>query len=689
MSLTVLEGNTFFVCDDDGNASHGSEGLYANDVRYVSLWRMTLDGLPPTLLGTGAQGHYRAASYGYKAAYTGRGAPEIATLRRFFVSVGTFQEELEVANNSHEAVTVRVRYEFDCDFLDLFEVKSREFGQRDLAFARTITPLPTERRYDDDENSYAFAVSGSRFRASALIWFSERGVPGDREIEYEIELGPRENWRLRAHLVLLAGAERAARYSHAHFGAERRRVEESVRTWHDSTPVMETPSTELGATYDQTLADLAALRMRVNGGGELPAAGLPWFATVFGRDTAIVGLQTLALGQGLAREALLALAEHQSEVDDPEKDAEPGKILHELRFGKVAALSSSFPYYGSVDSTPLFLMLLGETFRWTGDAAFARSLEPAARRALAWIEGPGDPDGDGYLEFHRRSKRGLEVQCWKDSWNSMLFRDGTIARSPLAVCEVQGYAYAARLALAEVARAAWGDDVLADRLERDAAALREAFDRDFWIDRDGGYYALALDAGKRQVDSLTSNVGHLLWTGIAKPERVHATARALMSDEMFSGWGVRTMSAREGGYNPIEYHDGTVWPHDTSIACAGLAQHGFRDEATVLHHGLLEAAQHFGWRLPEVIAGYPRGDTSFPVPYPTACSPQAWAAAAPVLTLQAVLGLRPDPATRTLRVQPEAPPGPFDLRLSGIPACGPVWDVEVADGRARVAPQHG
>jgi glycogen debranching enzyme len=584
-------------------------------------------------------------------------------------------------------VIARVRYEFDCDFLDLFEVKSREFGQRDLAFARTITPLPTERRYDDGENSYAFAVSGSQFRASALIWFSERGVPGDREIDFEIELGPRERWQLRAHVVLLAGVERAARYSHAHFGAERQRVEDSLRTWHDRAPTLDTPSTELAETYGQTIADLAALRMRVNGSGELPAAGMPWFATVFGRDTAIVSLQTLSLGQSLSREALAALAEFQSEVDDPEKDAEPGKILHELRFGKVAALGSSFPYYGSVDSTPLFLMLLGETFRWTGDVEFARALEPAARRALAWMEGPGDPDGDGYLEFHRRSRRGLEVQCWKDSWNSMLFRDGTIARSPLAVCEVQGYAYAARLALADVARGAWGDLGLAERLERDAADLRGRFDRDYWIEREGGYYALALDADKRQVDSLTSDVGHLLWTGIAKPERVDATVRALMSNEMFSGWGIRTMSTLERGYNPIEYHDGTVWPHDTSIACAGLARHGFREEAAVLHHALLDAAQHFGWRLPEVIAGYPRAETSFPVPYPTACSPQAWAAAAPVLTLQSVLGLQPDPVTRTLRIDAEAPPGPFELILAGVPAFGELWDVEVADGRARVVRQ--
>jgi glycogen debranching enzyme len=283
------------------------------------------------------------------------------------------------------------------------------------------------------------------------------------------------------------------------------------------------------------------------------------------------------------------------------------------------------PYYGSHDSTPLFLILLDEYERWTGDRELVRRLEPAARAALGWIQGPGDPDGDGYLEYRTRSSRGLDNQCWKDSWNAILFADGTIAQPPIATCELQGYAYDARHRAARLAREVWGDPSLAARLEHEASQLSERFDSDFW-NEERGHYVLALDGEKRQVDALTSNVGHLLWSRIIPEHRAVLTVQRLMAPDMFSGWGIRTMSAADAGYSPIEYHNGTVWPHDSAIVAEGMRLYGFGKEAATLTTALVEATNAFDDRLPEVFAGFPRERTRMPVEYPTASRPQAWSA---------------------------------------------------------------
>jgi glycogen debranching enzyme len=426
--------------------------------------------------------------------------------------------------------------------------------------------------------------------------------------------------------------------------------------------------------------------MRGNAGlGALPAAGMPWFMTVFGRDTLITCLQTMVLGPELAVSALDTLAALQATEDDPSIDAEPGKIVHELRRGRAA--ETWFPrYYGTADATPLFLVLLSEVWRWTGDAPLVQRLRPAAAAALEWCDRWGDLDGDGFVEYHRRTDRGLANQSWKDSGDSQRFHDGTLAESPIAPAEVQGYVYDAKARLAELAREVWRDRPLADRLEREAAELRTRFDEAYWVEERGGFYALALDADKRPVDSLCSNVGHLLWSGIVPPERVDTVVDSLMGDALWSGWGVRTMSTDDAGFNPLSYHNGTVWPHDTSLAAWGLARAGRWPETRRIIHTLLEAASWFAWSLPEVFAGYPRSDTPFPIAYPTAARPQAWAAGTPVLLLRLLLGLEPDPARNALRtVAPGALPSwAGSLSLSGVRAIGRARDVHVDDGLVRV-----
>jgi len=416
-------------------------------------------------------------------------------------------------------------------------------------------------------------------------------------------------------------------------------------------------------------------------GQALPAAGLPWFMTLFGRDSIITSYQALPFGSRLAVTTLLVLAQRQGTRIDDFRDEEPGKILHEQRFGEMTAFEERphSPYYGAADVTPLFLILLDEVERWTGNAELVRQLEMEARAALTWIDKYGDRNGDGYVEYDRRNKEtGLENQCWKDSWNSIQFADGTISRLPRATCEIQGYVYDAKRRCARLARQFWNDPALAEQLEKEAAELKRRFNQDYWLE-DREFFALAIDGDGRKVDSLTSNIGHLLWSGIVEDDKAEAVVRHLMGEKLFSGWGVRTMAEGEGGYNPIGYHVGTVWPHDNSFIAMGLRRYGYREEAAQIAMGMLEAATYFKGRLPEAFAGYPRELTGFPVEYPTACSPQAWASGAPLLLLRAILGL--EPVGDHLLVDPALPAMLGQIELLDIPGR---WGRVDAFGRGRV-----
>jgi glycogen debranching enzyme len=407
--------------------------------------------------------------------------------------------------------------------------------------------------------------------------------------------------------------------------------------------------------------------------------------TLFGRDTLITSLQTLWVAPGLARGALHLLAALQGTHIDAFRDEEPGRIMHEVRSGELTLLGEKphSPYYGTSDATPLWLILLSEYWRLTGQDAFVRARWHNVLAALDWIDDHGDRDGDGYVEYQTRSSEGLGNQCWKDSWDGIQFTDGTIPHLPIATAEIQGYVYDAKLRVAELARKVMGSEGLADRLEREAAALARQFEADFWSDERGGYYVVGLDGDKRPIDSLTSNIGHLLWSGIVPEERARVVAAQLMSDRLFSGWGVRTLSTDDHGYNPIGYHVGTIWPHDNSIVALGLARYGFRDEANRIALAQLEAATFTGLRLPEAFAGFERGLGRFPVPYPTACSPQAWATGAPFSYVQAMLGL--EARDGELRLDPHVPPELGRIGISGLEAGGREWTIEASGSTGRVA----
>jgi glycogen debranching enzyme len=418
----------------------------------------------------------------------------------------------------------------------------------------------------------------------------------------------------------------------------------SFKEWLIAAPRVVSSTEMVGRTYRRSLIDLAALRFFPDPKNfpeaSVPSAGLPWFMALFGRDSILTSYQALPFAPELARTTLQVLARLQGTKVDLFRDEEPGKILHELRFGELTVFKErpQSPYYGAADSTPLFLILLDEYERWSNDKTLVMSLESNARRALEWIDRYGDRDGDGFVEYIRGMETGLENQCWKDSWNSILFSDGKVAEAPRATCEIQGYVYDAKVRCARLAREVWNDEKLAEDLLKQAETLKLKFNQSFWIESKK-HYAVALDKDKRQVDSLTSNIGHLLWSGIVPAERASLIKDHLLGPHLFSGWGVRTMAANETGYNPIEYHNGTVWPHDNSLIAMGLAKYGFRTEASIISQAIFAAAIFFNYRLPEVFAGYSREETEFPVEYPTASSPQAWATGAPLLALRVMLGL--------------------------------------------------
>jgi len=413
----------------------------------------------------------------------------------------------------------------------------------------------------------------------------------------------------------------------------------------------------------------------------LPAAGLPWFMTMFGRDSILTSLQSIAFTPELAATTLRTLGERQGARIDDFRDEDPGRILHEMRFGELTAFEERphSPYYGSADATPLYVVLLDEYERWTGDTKLVRDLEVEARAALNWIDTYADLQGNGYISYQRRNEEtGLENQCWKDSWDSISFRDGRLPGFPRATCELQGYAYDAKMRGARLARRVWRDEAFADKLEKEAADLKRRFNRDFWV-VDGEYFAVAIDADGRQVDSLTSNIGHLLWSGIVDKSKARRVVEHLMGDRLFSGWGVRTLAEGEGRFNPIGYHVGTVWPFDNSFIAWGLRRYGFKEEAARIAEGILDAAAYFDGRLPEAFGGYPRSDTKYPVQYPTACSPQAWSTGAPLLLLRTMLGL--EPVDGQLVVDPALPVAIEHLELLDIPGR---WGRRDAFGRGQI-----
>ena len=674
-TISVLEGNNFVVSDLRGDIDASPTeplGLFAWDTRFLSRWLLTVDGQRPNVLSTDDLDYFYVQFFLVPGTGTIYVDADLSIIRKRAVGNG-FHEDLTILNHKDQPVELKVRIEAAADFVDLFEVKDK-LTKKGECYQRI------------ESDRLVLGYRRETFVRETLITASAKTDIDEHGLSFAVAIEPHGEWTTCLEVVAGLGGlgeyHEEATYGHGDRRA-RPNVKMSLDKLGEAVPRLSCDWPSLQVTYRRSLIDLAALRFypMVLPGQALPAAGLPWFMTLFGRDSIITSYQALPFGSRLAVTTLLVLAQRQGTRIDDFRDEEPGKILHEQRFGEMTAFEERphSPYYGAADVTPLFLILLDEVERWTGNAELVRQLEMEARAALTWIDKYGDRNGDGYVEYDRRNKEtGLENQCWKDSWNSIQFADGTLSRLPRATCEIQGYVYDAKRRCARLARQLWNDPALAEQLEKEAAELKRRFNQDYWLE-DREFFALAIDGDGRKVDSLTSNIGHLLWSGIVEDDKAEAVVRHLMGEKLFSGWGVRTMAEGEGGYNPIGYHVGTVWPHDNSFIAMGLRRYGYREEAAQIAMGMLEAATYFKGRLPEAFAGYPRELTGFPVEYPTACSPQAWASGAPLLLLRAILGL--EPVGDHLLVDPALPAMLGQIELLDIPGR---WGRVDAFGRGRV-----
>ncbi len=673
--VQILEGNTFVVSDDKGDIEASSTdptGLFSFDTRFLSRWVLTVNGQRLTALSTDDLQYFQARFFLVPGSGTVYVDSKLSVIRQREVADG-FHEQLRVLNHESHPVDLEIRIEAASDFADLFEVKDalKKKGQ----YRNEVVDGSLVLRYQREtyvRDTWISAAEPATIDAKGLTFHVTVPAHGEWATELDVVASQGSPDEMGDKPVSVRGQRRV-----------NRDMARGLQKWLQRAPTVDCDWEPLEHIYQRCMTDLAALRFTTLTMPEhaLPAAGLPWFMTIFGRDSIFTSLQALPFTSELAETTLRALAERQGTRIDDFRDEDPGRILHEMRYGELTAFEERphSPYYGNADATMLWVVLLDEYERWTGDTKLVRDLEHAARAALAWIDEYADRQGNGYVSYQRRNaKTGLENQCWKDSWDSISYRNGDLPGFPRATCELQGYAYDAKMRGARLARLVWKDPAFADQLEKEAADLKRRFNRDFWI-KDGEYFAVALDSDGRQVDSLTSNMGHLLWSGIVDSSKARAVVRHLMSPQMFSGWGVRTLAEGEARYNPIGYHVGTVWPFDNSFIAWGLRRYGFKAEAAAIVAGILEAAEVFDGRLPEAFGGYARSSTRYPVQYPTACSPQAWSTGAPLLLLRAGLGLEPN--GDNLVVDPALPKRIGNLELLDLPGR---WKRIDAFGRGRI-----
>ena len=671
--VRILDGNTFVVSDSRGDIDASPTdptGLFAYDTRFLSSWVLTVDGNRLTALSTDDLQYYESRFFLVPGTGTVYVDAKLSVIRQRVVGEG-FRERLTILNHDDKPVDLNVRISAASDFADLFEVKDA---------------LEKKGKYYTRAESDRLLLGYERqtFHRETEITTSEPARITEHGLTFAVHVEPHAEWSTDLRVtpaVLWPDGRRTVLSSRS--GRKPEAMDKDLHAWLAAAPKLECDRDQLKLTYRRSLVDLAALRFSplIAARHSLPAAGLPWFMTMFGRDSIFTSLQALPFVPDLAATTLKVLGRWQGTRVDDFRDEDPGRILHEMRYGELSAFEERphTPYYGTADATPLYVVLLDEYERWTGDRTLVRALELEARLALEWIDRYADLMGNGYISYRRRNeKTGLENQCWKDSWDSISYHDGRLPGFPRATAELQGYAYDAKLRGARLARLAWNDPAYADRLEAQAADLKRRFNHDFWVE-DGKYYALALDADGAQVDALASNIGHLLWSGIVDKSRAKALAAHLVGPRLFSGWGVRTLAEGEGRYNPIGYHVGTVWPFDNSFVAWGLRRYGFKEEAARVAAGILDAAEFFQGRLPEAFGGYHRSVTRYPVQYPTACSPQAWSTGAPLLLLRTMLGL--EPLGEHLVVDPALPAGIGRLELLDIPGR---WGRIDAFGRGRV-----
>jgi glycogen debranching enzyme len=674
-TVTLVEGLTFCICDRAGDIRPGAEqGLFFRDTRFLNRFQLSVDGFPLDRLDAQVPAPYTGIFIGRRPPRPGTGDSTLLVVRRRYVGNG-MREDITVRNLGGETAGVGLALEVGADFAGLFEVKEGRVRSRD-GLVQSATGSVVSMSYEYGSESRAVSVCGDTEAVAAsdqIRW--QLVVPARADVTVSVQVVPR-----------LDGVTIPPRYGPGQ-PIEASQPAARLAEWRQTAPSVSTPATRLSALLATSAEDLGALRIFDPDHPErvVVAAGVPWFMTLFGRDSLLTSWMLLPVDPTVALGTLQSLAQLQGSKVDPLTEEEPGRILHEVRSGLDAemALGGGNVYYGSIDATPLFVMLLGELRRWGQAAPDVDALLPHADRALDWIERYGDRDGDGFVEYQRATDRGLVNQGWKDSFDGISFASGALAESPIAVAEVQGYVYSAFLARAYFAREL-GDEDLADHWVQRATRLKQRFNEAFWLP-DRGYFAIALDAEKRPVDAMASNMGHCLWTGIVDEDKAASVASHLLSPAMFTGFGVRTLGTAMGAYNPMSYHNGSVWPHDNAIIAAGLMRYGFVAEAQHIALGILDASELLGSRLPELFCGFDRREFSFPISYPTACSPQAWSAAAPLYLLRTLLRFDPWVPFGKVWCDPAVPTNLLPLRIDRLHVAGAKVSIEVTEDGWRVS----
>jgi glycogen debranching enzyme len=664
--IAIHQGMTVLVTEPDGQVQWATEkGLFFLDTRLISSWVVSANAEPWDLLNGGAVANDAAHIFLTNRAFLtedGAVAPRTLSFVLSRAIDGGLHEDFDIHNYGQRPIRFILEIAIQSDFADTFDVKAHRVIRR----GRSTT------EWSDLRQSLSTTYRNQDFQRSMTVTLGKGGPQAsyaNGRLAFEVKLVPGATW----HCCLLYEFADGVRYFHAPHDCVKHassRPASGQRTWRDTVLKLHTSNEEFYRLYNQAIEDMSALRLPIEGTDHMvfvPAAGLPWFMAPFGRDSLIVSLQNILVYPEFARGALDVLGHWQATERDDYRDAEPGKIMHELRYGELAhfKLIPHTPYYGTADATPLYLITLHAAWRALGDIELLHRHRANAEAALNWIDQYGDRDGDGFQEYQTRSPVGYENMAWKDAGDSMVYDDGTPVKGPKALCELQGYVFDAWQRMAEIFEAL-GEPQRAVELRAKAATLYRRFDEAFW-DEATGFYAYMLDGQKRKVLTVASNPGHLLWSGIVPPERAARVVARLMASDMNTGWGIRTLSSGHPAFNPCSYQNGSVWPHDNSLIALGFKRYGFTDEVGLIARGISEAASHFMLnQLPELYAGIARSESAFPVQYLGANVPQAWAAGSAFALLQAILGIQPDAPHNVLHVDPLLPRWLPDVTLSDL-----------------------
>ncbi|MRX73294.1 amylo-alpha-1,6-glucosidase [Bacillus lacus] len=659
----IKENDLFLLTDVNGNIPENHPyglGLYSKDTRFLSKMELHINGEQPILLSSDGSENYAATILLTNPHMEKNGElklwrESVEIERKRFIYDDVLYEGIKLKNYFPKRVNFTIELHMDVDFNDMFIVRGFQSGETGKRTGETIA---------GQSLSFHYQGADKLDRTTKIIWdktAEEISKEGSVKFAFSLAHGQEEVLTVAIQPLVGHATEKEVLPTEEAL----KRLSASYVEWERSTSKIVTDLLPLQKLVDRGIDDIRVLLTDL-GHGKFPVAGLPWFGVPFGRDSLIAALQMLAFNPAIAKGTLLTMAAQQGTKVDPWRDEQPGKIMHEIRFGELANTNQIpfTPYYGTIDATPLFLVLLTEYVKWTGDIDLFHELSDNVTAALHWIDQYGDRDGDLFLEYHQESSKGIANQGWKDSGDSIVHTNGEYAKTPIALSEVQGYVYQAKVGLAAIYELLHNKKD-ASRLKKQAEALRTAFEDAFWME-DSGYYAIALDEAKKQVGTITSNPGHVLFSEMLSEDRSKAVASKLLSEKMFSGYGIRTMGSGEAGYNPMSYHDGSIWPHDNSMILLGLSKLAYQEEAASVMEGLIKAAEHFEYdRLPELFCGY---DSSMgkAVKYPVACSPQAWAAGTPLVFIQSLLGLFPDSLKKEIQLHPTLLPGMNILSAADI-----------------------